>query len=202
MKRFLSEFPIFMEHMSTLRDTSRDESKVSSGGEMQYLTDSEVLVVNFDDVKTAYTKNLGLSNSFACSVDALVLLDGRLAFIEFKNGKHFQKELRFKVKDSLLLFCDITKKFLDFTRKNIDLYVVYREKKGELNEEEKEDNARQCWLQDSEARDKIWGNFAILSNEEIIRFGLKRFKWLYFHDVHTYTKKEFESTSVRIISCL
>ena len=65
MKNFLAEFPIFMEHISTLRDTSRDTSKGLLGGEIQYLTDAETLVVNFDDVKTAYANGLGLSNSFA-----------------------------------------------------------------------------------------------------------------------------------------
>ncbi len=100
------------------------------------------------------------------------------------------------------MFCDITKKFLDFTRENVDLYVVYGKNREGLSKEEKEDNARKCWLRDSDVRDEIWENFAILSKEEIIRFGLKRFKWLYFHDVHTYTKEEFEIVSARIISCI
>ena len=33
-----------------------------------------------------------------------------------------------------------------------------------------------------------WGK----GNEELIRFDLERYKHLYFHEVHTYTKAEFD----------
>ena len=110
MKDFIARFSYFTNNISTLKETSKDTSKVSLGGIEQYLTDVQTNVINFDAVKTEYTNKLGLSNSCACSVDALIVLDGKLAFIEFKNGKVVSRDLRLKVKDSLLIFCDITGK--------------------------------------------------------------------------------------------
>ena len=82
------------------------------------------------------------------------------------------------------------------------MYVVYNKSKvmDKLSKDEEEDNQRRCSVQDSESRDRIWGEIAHLSNDEIVRFCLKRFKWLYFHDVHTYTKDDFAKISKGIVS--
>ena len=55
----LSKYPQF-NHIVTLKETSRDEHY---SGTISYMTDSKLPVINFDDVKNDYIKDLQLSDA-------------------------------------------------------------------------------------------------------------------------------------------
>ena len=179
----------FNSRSYSLKETSKDNNS------KQVLSEIETSVINFDKVKENYIKSLNLSNQdiAACSVDAIAILEDNLIFIEFKNGGVKSKELRFKIKDSLLIFCDISKTHIEFTRKSVDLYVVYN--KDKLYEGKK---CSKPTIDISESRDELRTSITKAAGEKDILFDLGRFKGLYFRDVHTYTKEEFEKIAKNI----
>ena len=77
----IEEYPI-LNHVVTLKCASKDEN----GGRVEYMTESQVGVINFDKIKEAYAKEKGLKNH-PKSNDALYIQQGGIdTFIEFKNG--------------------------------------------------------------------------------------------------------------------
>lgn len=164
-------FPLFSE-----RDTLHNLSKDTASDPVAYMTDSDWSAVSFDRVKTKYMNDLGLSEENAKSVDALLQNEKETVFIEFKNGKtsNISKSIKDKVRDSVLMFTDITKCDLEYLRKNVSLVVVYNE-----------DNDK--------ARLEVSKGILALGNEELIRFDLERYKNFLFKRVHTYTKAEFSN---------
>ena len=77
----IGEYPI-LNHVITLKRASKDEN----GGHVEYMTESQVDVINFDKVKEAYAREKGLK-SHPKSNDALYIQSGDIdTFIEFKNG--------------------------------------------------------------------------------------------------------------------
>lgn len=178
----LIEIQIFKDNIDTIREVSFDvENKV-------HMIDSDVNVVNFDKVKTKYANNLKLSEEVSASVDALGFTEDSWVFIEFKNGKmqNEKRQIKVKIKDSLLIFCDIAKKNISETRKRMDFVLVYNEKLNPLpNQITREVQAS------TEARDKIGKYFMKKANKELILYNLENFQTLYFKAVHTYTENEF-----------
>ena len=161
---------------STLKFTSMDNSEKDN---IQYMTESELSVINFDSVKTAYANSLGLSEEVACSVDALMKKDGKLFFIEFKNTKikgEAKRNVMNKVRDSILIYNDIEKSSISDTRSNAIFVLVYSEEKNS----------------DGHGTNSIAHKVMSLAKEKEVRFGMERFKRLYFKEVYTYTEKEFE----------
>ena len=75
----LKEIEIFNRHLQTL--LSKDDSENSQ----QYMTDSEIVAISFDEVKAEYAAEF--VSQAPKSVDAILLIDGKILFIEFKNGK-------------------------------------------------------------------------------------------------------------------
>ena len=182
MNDLIARTPIFCKHTALLKETSADTSKVSAGGKVEYVTNSEVLVVNFDDAAEDYIRTFAPGCMCPRSVDALALLDNRLAFIEFKNGDVDAKEIRQKVKFSLLMFCDFTDQRLQFTREHMDFYLVAPPPVPKNN---KERVAAQMEEKAGHIRHA--------------RMSVKRhFETLYFHNAHNYTKEEFAETAKRI----
>lgn len=166
-------YDIFIDNISTLKDTSIDDSDKRN---IRYMTKTTLDVVNFDDVKTQYTNNLGLSEESAKSVDTLMWKPDKLLFVEFKNGnmKNEKSIVKNKVRDSLLIFCDIIEKNIGYTRNNMNFILVYNETKN--------------W----KSRTDIAKHFSNKANESFILFGMEIFKGLYFKEVYTYTELEFE----------
>lgn len=173
-------------YRSTLKETSKDDS---GGANVEYMTGSDIQVLNFDTVKTAYTNSLGLSEGAACSVDALLFKeqnstdegssDKSVFFIEFKNGKiesQIKRNIANKVRDSLLIYNDIKKLSVEDMRKQAVFILVYNAAKNP-------DSSRSSIAQSVMGR----------ANQELIRFNLDRFKGLYFKEVHTYTENQFQS---------
>ena len=181
-------YETFRNNKSTLKECSKDNSDPNC---IKFMTESQLEVINFDMVKTKYTNALKLSEECAASVDALLQADEASAFIEFKNGnlsgQAAKQNMKNKIRDSLLLFCGLTKQTIRDTRENLDFILVYNEEKNHSHNRPKKDE-----VSDSPSRIEIGSHFLCKGNEELIQFGLERYKHLYFREVHTYTKAEFD----------
>lgn len=94
----LDLYPILRDNRESLKKTSKDDSDPNA---IQYMTSSETKVVNFDLVKRHYVNKLGLSEEAATSVDAIVLLEDGILFVEFKNGKVNNRNIKDKARDNL-----------------------------------------------------------------------------------------------------
>ena len=156
-------YDVFSDYKSTLKECSKDNSDPKN---VKFMTESQLEVINFDGIKTKYTNDLALSEICAASVDALLQMDEDLAFVEFKNGKVDKRNVKDKARDSLLMLCDLMKRTISYTREQAVL--------------------------DSPSRTAIGKYFLSKGNEELIRFDLERYEHLYFREVHTYTKAEFD----------
>lgn len=169
----LKDYDIFSDHITSLKESSKDDSDKNN---IQYMTMSTVDVVDFDAVKTQYTNALGLSEENAKSVDALMMAFSEVLFIEFKNGnmKSEKAAVKNKVRDSLLLFCDITQKNIEYTRRNMKFILVYN-------------GSKNC-----PSRSLIAKHISEKAKEPFISFGMEIFKGLYFKEVYTYTELEFD----------
>ncbi len=162
----------FRKAYCSLKECSKDKHD----SQVLYMTESEMRVVNFDQVKDHYISRLSVSETPKSSDALYQNSEGKLFFIEFKNGKIDRKDefgLKLKIYDSLLIFLDIIKNFVDFTRKELSFILVYDEEKNP-----KMDSFPKLLFKRAKG--------------EIIRFGLERFKRLYFYEVYTVTKSEFE----------
>jgi len=171
----------------TLKDASEDVNKSS---DEKYMTLSRISVVNFDAFKNAFIKNMVLTG-IPLSCDVLYMNKQKELFlIEFKNGVIEAKknyEIKMKIIESLLLLSEEFSETIKFTRKNMAFILVYNE--------------------DVEHGSKEFNNMGINSLQKVlfdlarirkIRFGLHRFKKLYFKEVYTYSKAEFESEFIAI----
>ena len=166
---------LFRENQNTLKELSKDTSK----GEAQYMTESELLAVDFDRVKRLYANGLDLSEETATSCDGLMLVPTRPVFIEFKNGKVRTADVKTKIRDSLLLYCDLMEQTISDTRQEMEFILVYNEKEnqGQVKHSQRE----------------IKNYLAKKSGTEHILFDLERFQTLYFRAVHTYSPSQFET---------
>ena len=123
----LSDYAIFRESLSTLKTTSVDDHDSLT---QNFMTGSERTVVDFDLVKERYIEHLGLSD-IPKSNDALLDAgEGKLVFIEFKNGyidKRMQFDIRRKIYDSTLIFSDIVSAGISSMRQYMEYILVYNE---------------------------------------------------------------------------
>ena len=117
----LELYPILLDNRESLRETSKDDSDPN---DIQYMTSSETEVVNFDLVKRHYVNGFGLSEDAITSVDAIVPLEDRILFVEFKNGQVNNRNIKDKARDSLLVFLEIIGENIAFSRSNIDFIVA------------------------------------------------------------------------------
>lgn len=181
---------IFDKYIETLKKTSLDKQ----GTVWNYMTQSELPVINFDKVKNEYVSDLHLA-TVPSSNDALYRdKEGYYYFIEFKNGKVSSKkshELQKKIYDSLLIFNDILDVGISYCRENVDYILVYNEEK---NPEENNMSERST----PPSLVAIAGHFANKAGKSFVRFGLEPFERMYFRKVNTYTEREFEEKFVRV----
>lgn len=193
----LTEYPLFAYHTS-LKRTSKDTSDPYS---VQYVTNSPYEVIHFDLVKEHYvTDTFGKPRDSLTSADALMEVspqntEAPFVFVEFKNGKLNKKEnllnLREKLRDSLLIFADITGSTVAAARKTLDFILVYNAEKnppapGEAHPED-------TGIPESPSRLKIASRLAEKANRELIRFDLERFQSIYYRNIHTYSEAQFEN---------
>lgn len=109
--------------MTTLKEASRD----SSNDRDDFMTESNFEVVNFDMVKRQYLNELGFSEEDAKSVDAVFQSGDKYYLIEFKNGTIDSKNIKEKVKDTLLILGDIVGSTLSDSREKFEFILVYSE---------------------------------------------------------------------------
>lgn len=180
------KYKIFKENVSTLKEISKDDSDPKN---IQYMTESMNPAINFDDVKTQYANNLELSEEVVSSVDGIFESSECLIFAEFKNGKMQgeKSKVKDKIRDSLLMFCDITGEEIADTRKYAEFILVYNIQKNPMPNQ-----LKKASFQESQSRVNIAKYLCDKANSEFIRFGLEKFKKIYFKDVHTFSTEEFE----------
>lgn len=180
----LNSYEIFSESRQSLKETSKDDS---NSQDIQYMTTSEMEVINFDLVKMKYANALDLSEESATSVDAILPFRDGIIFLEFKNGIVNNRNIKDKARDSLLIFLGIIKKSIEYSRRYIDFVVVYNAEKNPLSSQEKKRR-----LQETPSRVSIATCLMKKAGEEFIRFDLERYKTLYYRNIHTYTKDNFD----------
>ena len=184
------DYPILQGHLSTLQAISIDDHEKDN---VQYMTDSQRMAVNFDKVKEEYISNLSLVE-VPKSNDALFLSrDNKLIFVEFKNGfmdgkKKF--DLRKKIYDSIIILTDILDVGISHLRDQMEYVLVYNES---VNQNEKEVLEKKSYIQSSEAYDRLAKGFLGMAKKEYVCFGVNIFKNYCFKDVHTFTEREFEA---------
>ena len=112
----------------TLKETSIDDSN------KKVLSESQLEVYNFDEVKKRYYKSVDLSKDMVGSCDALyVNKDTGVYLIEFKNTKlsnlktkgEVNSRIKEKITGSLLILCDISKFCISETRHFVNFILVY-----------------------------------------------------------------------------
>lgn len=181
----LEQYPLFAENKATLKQTSMDDSIKD---EIQYMTESQMEVIDFDMVKRYYANSLGCSEECAASVDAIFPVnDNSIVFVEFKNGRVKNQNVKNKLRDSLLIFLDVTGKTISYTRKPADFIVVYNaeENSGAVKQKQKE-------LQVSPSRVAIGSWVCAKAKEELVLFDLGKYAPIYYRTVHTYSREQFE----------
>ncbi|MDR2582813.1 MAG: hypothetical protein LBC75_04960 [Fibromonadaceae bacterium] len=168
----LEKFP------STFEKTSLDREK------SEYMTSCQKEVVYFDQFKVDFMKTLLITDEkgFCKSCDAIYMTTSQKEFfmIEFKNGDFKNNDIKIKILESLLL---LSRKFpkTNFMEGNMYFILVYNE-----------DVRKQEQPKNTDVKNVSKHLFSSAKEREI-RFGLNRFKKLYFKDVFTYSKTEFVS---------
>ena len=177
----LTSFLEFRKHVKSIQSLS-DDSQNS-----QFLSDSHSCAIDFDAVKREYCNAHIGSEDNAKSVDALVLVNGRLTFIEFKNGNisssQKKNDIKQKVYESLFIFHEISKSPLDTICSNLDFILVY----NKLN------NVQGHKLQQSPSREAIFSVMSKKSKQSIIRFSMDFLQSRVVSNVFTLNEIEFSS---------
>ena len=177
----LTSFLEFRKHVKSIQSLS-DDSQNS-----QFLSDSHSCAIDFDAVKREYCNAHIGSEDNAKSVDALVLVNGRLTFIEFKNGNisssQKKNDIKQKVYESLFIFHEISKIPLDTICSNLDFILVY----NKLN------NVQGHKLQQSPSREAIFSVMSKKSKQSIIRFSMDFLQSRVVSNVFTLNEIEFSS---------
>lgn len=186
----LNAIPLFQRHLDTLKKTSKDEHEK---GQEQYLTESTMEAINFDDVKCEYITGLHLSDT-PRSCDALFQHNQCLYFVEFKGGyidNPKKYEVWEKIYNSVLIVSDVMALRMSDLRKEAEFVLVYSEDKNSENtdEELKEKNRRSL---NSPSYTQIAKDVNRFAKDELICFGLGKYQNYCFRRIHTYTEKEFE----------
>ena len=185
----------YQEQITQLKFISYDSSHD------EYMTDSLCEVYNFDAVKTQYANSLGLTEEVASSCDGLFWSDKWRGLIEFKNGrlidkknKNFKNEelrkLEKKNIDSMFVLLDLTNKCFDELVKKTEYILVYNK---ENNDIESLQEIGSYFIKEGKSKAETE------TIDEIICFGLEKFKGYCFKSIHTYSKEEFEEKFVKKI---
>ena len=184
----INKIKIFRDNLSTLKQTSLDDN----GDCKESMISSDTEVVDFDGVKNDYIKDMKLTKTPSSSDALYEDQRGQFYFIEFKNGRIDNRvafSIRKKMYDSLLIFHDLTKTDISFSRKHMNFILVYNENKNPRSREafaEAEDGP-------TPSRVAIGNYISKKAKTHFIRFDLEQFKTIYFQDIFTFSKVEFEN---------
>ena len=184
---------------STLKQTSKDDNNE------EYMTESQIKVINFDSVGgDKYTRNNNLSIQLKTNDVLFLHNDERYTFIEFKNGKLLDKsnridikklkDIELKILNSIFVLGDIEEKSLNILKEITNYILVYNEEKNSPNEKNSISEIGNYFINQGSSLSVGENTFG---KDEIICFGLEKFKNYCFKNVHTYSKEEFEKKFVR-----
>lgn len=192
------EIDIFINNKKSLLEVSLDDSDEKNPVNMVDADKdiSKDIVIDFDDVKTDFCSKFHKSNEVFKSADAMFYSEvkNKLIFVEFKNGK--VRDVKTKLKDSLLVFSNIIDINLEFCREYLEYIVVYNYEKNKKYVEQEKDKYKKEEQKKSQSlsREYIEGfvkPLFKLAKDEIILWDLKLMKDICVSDVHTYTVDEF-----------
>ena len=192
------EIDIFIKNKKSLLEVSLDDSDKNNPVNMVDADKdiSKDIVIDFDDVKTAFCKKFHKSYEVFKSADALLYSEvkNKLIFVEFKNGK--VKDVKTKLKDSLLVFSNIVDVDLEFCRENLEYIVVYNYEKNKKYVEQEKGKYRKEEQNKSQSLSKEYVEGIVkplfkLAKDEIILWDLEIMRDICVSDVHTYTVDEF-----------
>ena len=183
---------------STLKQTSKDDNNE------EYMTESTIRVINFDSVGgDKYSKNNKLNIQLKTNDVLFLHNDKKYTFIEFKNGKLLDKtnkidikklkDIELKILNSLFVLGDIEEKSLSSLKEITDYILVYNEEKNTPNERNSISEIGNYFINQGD----ISSEKTKTEKEEIICFGLEKFKGYCFKNIHTYSKEEFEEKFVK-----
>jgi len=183
---------------STLKQTSKDDNNE------EYMTESTIRVINFDSVGgDKYSKNNKLNIQLKTNDVLFLHNDKKYTFIEFKNGKLLDKtnkidikklkDIELKILNSLFVLGDIEEKSLSSLKEITDYILVYNEEKNTPNERNSIFEIGNYFINQG----NISSEKTKTEREEIICFGLEKFKGYCFKNIHTYSKEEFEEKFVK-----
>lgn len=169
------------------------------------MTESQIKVINFDSVGgDKYTRNNNLSIQLKTNDVLFLHSDRRYTFIEFKNGKLLDKsnridikklkDIELKILNSMFVLGDIEKKSLNTLKEITNYILVYNEEKNSPNEKNSISEIGNYFVNQGSSLSVGENTF---DKDEIICFGLEKFKGYCFKNVHTYSKEEFEEKFVR-----
>ena len=192
------EIGIFINNKKSLLEVSLDDSDKNNPVNMVDADKdiSKDIVIDFDDVKTAFCRKFNKSNEVFKSADALLYskTKNKLIFVEFKNGK--VRDVKTKLKDSLLVFSNILDVNLEFCREYLEYIVVYNYEKNKKYVEQEKDKYRKEEQNKSQSLSKEYIEGFVkplfrLAKDEIILWDLELMKDICVSEVHTYTVNEF-----------
>ena len=196
------EREIFIKNKKSLFEVSLDDSDEKNPVNMVDIDRdiSKDIVIDFDDVKTDFCRKFHKSNEVFKSADALFYSEtkNKLIFVEFKNGK--VRDVKTKLKDSLLVFSNIVDVDLKFCRKYLEYIVVYNYDKNKDNITQKKKEKENKQGVDEHYKEGIANKLYEFRNDkndkndkgdELILFGLDLMKDICVSNVHTYTVDEF-----------
>ena len=183
---------------SILKQTSKDDNNE------EYMTESTIRVINFDSIGgDKYSKNNKLNIQLKTNDVLFLHNDKKYTFIEFKNGKLVDKtnkidikklkDIELKILNSLFVLGDIEEKSLSSLKEITDYILVYNEEKNTPNERNSISEIGNYFINQG----NISSEKTKTEREEIICFGLEKFKDYCFKNVHTYSKEEFEEKFVK-----
>lgn len=192
------EIEIFVNNKKSLFEVSLDDSDKNNPVNMVDADKdiSKDIVIDFDDVKTDFCSKFHKSNEVFKSADALFYskTKNKLMFVEFKNGK--VRDVKTKLKDSLLVFSNILDVNLEFCREYLEYIVVYNYEKNKKYVEQEKDKCRKEEQNKSQSLSKEYIEGFVkplfrLAKDEIILWDLELMKDICVSEVHTYTVNEF-----------
>lgn len=178
----------FSKYKVSIKETSYDDAQ------KEYMTESQIEVIDFDKVKDEYIHTLKLSES-PKSCDSLYINGDEKIFIEFKNGKVKPFEVRKKIYDSILIFSDLINCGISKTRAEIEYILVYNYEANKSNKDYIFDQKTN--IQESDGYNLFSSIISKNAKEHILKFKLNDFKNYLVKNIYTYTKEEFEDEFIK-----
>lgn len=192
------EIEIFVNNKKSLFEVSLDDSDKNNLVNMVDADKdiSKDIVIDFDDVKTDFCSKFHKSNEVFKLADALFYskTKNKLIFVEFKNGK--VRDVKTKLKDSLLVLSNILDANLGFCREHLEYIVVYNYEKNKKYVEQEKDKCRKEEQNKSQSlieeyTERFVKKLFMFAKDEIILWDLELMQDICVSAVHTYTVDEF-----------